>query len=55
MRGTPAGRANLTVTPVSDTPWVMHEFTLTDPDGNNIRVGWSWPKTTETRLEATAE
>jgi hypothetical protein len=31
----------LQVTPVEDMPWGMHEFTLTDPSGNNIRVGRS--------------
>jgi predicted enzyme related to lactoylglutathione lyase len=29
----------LDVTPVEDMPWGMHEFTLTDPSGNHIRVG----------------
>jgi uncharacterized glyoxalase superfamily protein PhnB len=33
--------AGLQVTPIEDTPWGMHEFTLTDPSGNNIRVGKS--------------
>ncbi|MDP9463308.1 MAG: VOC family protein [Actinomycetota bacterium] len=31
--------AGLKVTPVEDMAWGMHEFTLTDPSGNNIRVG----------------
>ena len=31
--------AGLPVTQVEDTPWGMHEFTLTDPSGNNIRIG----------------
>lgn len=31
--------AGLNVTSVEDRPWGMHEFTLTDPSGNNIRVG----------------
>jgi hypothetical protein len=31
--------AGLQVTPLEDTPWGMHEFTLTDPSGNRIRVG----------------
>ena len=31
--------AGLNVTPVDDKPWGMHEFALTDPSGNNIRVG----------------
>jgi uncharacterized glyoxalase superfamily protein PhnB len=31
--------AGLNVTPVEDMPWGMHEFTLTDLSGNNIRVG----------------
>jgi uncharacterized glyoxalase superfamily protein PhnB len=35
--------AGLAVTPVEDTPWGMHEFTLTDPSGNHIRVGKSTP------------
>lgn len=29
----------LQVTPIEDMPWRMHEFTLTDPSGNHIRVG----------------
>ena len=33
--------AGLVVTPIEDMPWGMHEFTLTDPSGNNIRVGRS--------------
>jgi predicted enzyme related to lactoylglutathione lyase len=35
--------AGMQVTPVEDMPWGMHEFTLTDPSGNNIRVGRSVP------------
>ena len=31
--------AGLQVTPIEEMPWGMHEFTLTDPSGNNIRVG----------------
>jgi catechol 2,3-dioxygenase-like lactoylglutathione lyase family enzyme len=31
--------AGVPVTPVEDMPWGMHEFALTDPDGNRIRVG----------------
>jgi uncharacterized glyoxalase superfamily protein PhnB len=31
--------AGLAVTPIEDMPWGMHEFTLTDPSGNHIRVG----------------
>ena len=31
--------AGLNVTPVENRPWGMHEFTLTDPSGNNIRIG----------------
>ena len=31
--------AGLNVTAVMDQPWGMHEFRLTDPNGNNIRVG----------------
>ncbi len=31
--------AGLPVTSVADQPWNMHEFTLTDPNGNNIRIG----------------
>ena len=30
--------AGLTVTPIADMPWEMHEFTLTDPSGNRIRI-----------------
>lgn len=29
------------VTPTADQPWGMHEFTLTDPNGNHIRIGQS--------------
>jgi uncharacterized glyoxalase superfamily protein PhnB len=31
--------AGLQVTPIEDMPWGMHEFTLTDPSGNHIRIG----------------
>ena len=31
--------AGLNVTPVVDMSWWMHEFTLTDPSGNHLRVG----------------
>jgi predicted enzyme related to lactoylglutathione lyase len=31
--------AGLPVTGVEDMPWGMHEFTLTDPSGNHIRIG----------------
>ena len=31
--------AGLKVTSIEDMPWGMHEFTLTDPSGNNIRIG----------------
>ncbi len=31
--------AGLPVTPVEDMPWGMHEFALTDPSGNRIRIG----------------
>jgi uncharacterized glyoxalase superfamily protein PhnB len=31
--------AGLPVTPTADQPWGMREFTLTDPFGNNIRIG----------------
>jgi uncharacterized glyoxalase superfamily protein PhnB len=31
--------AGLQVTSIEDMPWGMHEFTLTDRSGNNIRVG----------------
>jgi predicted enzyme related to lactoylglutathione lyase len=33
--------AGLDVTEVEDMPWGMHEFTLTDPSGNHVRVGLS--------------
>lgn len=33
--------AGLAVTAVEDMPWGMHEFTLSDPSGNHIRVGRS--------------
>ena len=29
----------LPVTPITDQPWGMREFTLTDPSGNSIRIG----------------
>lgn len=29
----------LTVSAIEDMPWGMHEFTVTDPSGNNIRIG----------------
>jgi uncharacterized glyoxalase superfamily protein PhnB len=31
--------AGLTVSPLEDKPWGMREFTLTDRDGNGLRVG----------------
>jgi uncharacterized glyoxalase superfamily protein PhnB len=31
--------AGLPVTPIAEQPWGMREFTLTDPFGNNIRIG----------------
>ena len=31
--------AGLPVTPIADQPWGMREFTLTDPWGNEIRIG----------------
>jgi Glyoxalase/Bleomycin resistance protein/Dioxygenase superfamily len=31
--------AELQVSAIEDMPWGMHEFTLTDPSGNNIRIG----------------
>ena len=31
--------AGLDVSAVADMPWGMHEFTLTDPNGNRVRVG----------------
>ena len=31
--------AGLPVTQIEDMPWGMHEFTLTDPSGNHIRIG----------------
>jgi hypothetical protein len=33
--------AELQVTATEDMPWGMHEFTLTDPSSNNIRIGRS--------------
>ena len=35
--------AGLPVTAVEDMPWGMHEFTLTDPSGNHVRVGATVP------------
>lgn len=32
--------AGLPVSPLQDEPWGMREFTLRDPDNNNIRIGW---------------
>jgi hypothetical protein len=37
----PLVAAGLQVTPIDDMPWGMREFTLTDPSGNNIRIGTS--------------
>lgn len=31
--------AGLSVTSMENMPWGMHEFTLTDPSGNTVRVG----------------
>ena len=31
--------AGLPVTAIADQPWGMHEFTLTEPSGNNVRIG----------------
>jgi hypothetical protein len=31
--------AGLRVSSIEDMPWGMHEFTLTDPSGNSIRIG----------------
>lgn len=31
--------AGLNVTPVENRPWGMHEFTLTNSSGNDIRIG----------------
>ena len=31
--------AGVPVTSIEDMPWGMREFTLTDPSGNNVRVG----------------
>ena len=31
--------AGLPVTAIDDMPWGMHEFTLTDPSGNHLRIG----------------
>jgi uncharacterized glyoxalase superfamily protein PhnB len=36
--------AGLPVTSVEDMPWNMHEFTLTDPSGNHIRIGKPTPE-----------
>ena len=33
--------AGLPVTMVSDQPWGMREFALTDPSGNHVRIGHS--------------
>ena len=33
--------AGLPVSAIEDMPWGMHEFTLTGPSGNNVRVGRS--------------
>ena len=35
--------AGLDVSGIEDKPWGMREFTLTDPSGNNIRIGTSTP------------
>jgi hypothetical protein len=31
--------AGLPVTAAEDMPWGMHEFTLSDPSGNRVRIG----------------
>ena len=31
--------AGLPITAIEDMPWGMHEFTLTDPSGNHVRIG----------------
>jgi hypothetical protein len=31
--------AALPVTQIEDMPWGMHEYTLTDPSGNHVRIG----------------
>ena len=31
--------AQLAVTSLEDKPWGMREFTMTDPDGNSLRIG----------------
>jgi len=33
--------SGLPVTALADQPWGMREFTLTDPNGNNVRIGRS--------------
>jgi catechol 2,3-dioxygenase-like lactoylglutathione lyase family enzyme len=33
--------AGLPVTAVEDMPWGMHEFSLSDPSGNHVRIGRS--------------
>ncbi len=33
----------LPVTPLADQPWGMREFTLTDPSGNQVRIGRGLP------------
>jgi catechol 2,3-dioxygenase-like lactoylglutathione lyase family enzyme len=33
--------AGVPVAPIEDQPWGMHEFTLTDPSGNSVRIGRS--------------
>ena len=33
--------AGLAVTDIADQPWGMHEFALTDPSGNHVRIGRS--------------
>jgi len=33
--------ASLPVTALADQPWGMREFTLTDPNGNHLRIGHS--------------
>lgn len=35
------GERGLPVSSIEDMPWAMREFTLTDPDGNHIRIGHS--------------
>ena len=42
--------AGMSVTSIGDMPWGMREFTVTDPNGNRIRIGRSTPSGVEDQV-----